>query len=162
MQPRDQPFDRHGDIDLDHQLAGQRLAAHQPGALGDAVEGVAQEGVIGGPRLGQLDPAGFAPEERRAQAPLEAGDLVADGRLGDGQLLRRGAEAAMAGGRLEGPERGQRRQSAGTHARSRQDEVHGSLYMNSIHRSMNYHRLCAEALAKNIRPIQDFPGGAFT
>ena len=106
-QAGDQPAHGDGDVDLDVELAGSTGAGDEGGALGDALEGVAQEGVVEQPGLGEGDPAGLAPEEGDAEALLEVGDLVADGRLGDGQLLGGGPEAQMAGGRLEGPQRGE-------------------------------------------------------
>ena len=48
-------------------------------------------------------------EERRAEPRLEPAHLVADRRLGDAELVRRPAEAAVAGDGLEGAERAERR-----------------------------------------------------
>ena len=58
--------------------------------------------------IGELHPPADAMEQLHAEAPLELGHLVADGRLGHRQLLGRGAEAQSAGGRLEGTQRGER------------------------------------------------------
>src|SRR5262249_15370903 len=92
-----------------HQLTGECLTGYEPRALRDAVEGVPKEGIIGGPRLGQFDTSCPAAEECRPETTLKSGNLMADGRLGYGQLLGGGAKAPPTRSGFEGPERCQRR-----------------------------------------------------
>ena len=81
MQARQQPTDRHGHINLHHQIAGDAHAVDEAHALRHAVETVTQIGVKLCPGLGQLHAARGTAEEGRAQALLQPRHLVADGRL---------------------------------------------------------------------------------
>jgi hypothetical protein len=62
-------------------------------------------------RAGQLDPAGQPQEQGRADPLLEELDLVADRGPGGAQLLGGPGEAPEPGRRLEGADRGERRQA---------------------------------------------------
>ena len=89
------------------------LALEQPlGADGNAIEGVAQDREVLAPGLGDDETLPLAIEELDPELRLQRLDLMAHRPLGDEQLLGRPGETFMAGGRLEGLQRIQRRQAA--------------------------------------------------
>ena len=65
----------------------------------------------GGARLGQREPPTRPLDQRRADLLFERPHLLRDRRLGDMQLLGGAGERQLAGDRLEGAQRGQRRQA---------------------------------------------------
>ena len=71
------------------------------GRLGDGGEDVLDIQEVTLPLFGQQQGAIAAPEQLDAEKLLQRLDLVADGRLGDKQFLRRPGKAQMAGGRFE-------------------------------------------------------------
>src|SRR5581483_1298676 len=78
----------------------------------DAIEGVPQRGQVLAARLGDDEPLALAIEELDAELQLQGLDLMADGALRHAQLLGGAREALVARGRLEGPERIERRKPA--------------------------------------------------
>ncbi len=107
VQARQQPSRRDRHVDLQHELTREPRPAHEIGAVSHAVEGIREDRVEGAPGLAQGDRPALADEQRHPEALLETADLVADRRIGDRELLGREPEAAVTGGRLEGPKRGQ-------------------------------------------------------
>ena len=101
MQAGDQRFERHRDIDLDGELIVGDLRA-QIARLGfDLVEGIAHRRKIGVAGLGEFGAPGVALEELEAEMLFQTLDLMADGRSGDAELIRRQPEGAEPGGGFE-------------------------------------------------------------
>ncbi len=108
VQARNEPFERHGDIDLHGDLVVLARGAQLLGLGLDAVEGLAHRREVGLARSGELGAACFAAKQRQAEFFFERADLVADGGTGDAQLVGGAAEAAEPGGGLERGQRAQR------------------------------------------------------
>ena len=92
MKPRDEPFQGHGDIDLDDEfiVVGRRL---QGAGLGfDLVEGVADGGVIDLAGLGEFGPPGIPAEKLNAQSLFQGLHLMAHGGAGNSQFAGRQAK----------------------------------------------------------------------
>jgi hypothetical protein len=89
------------------------LALHDArGAERDPVEGVAQQGKIIAPGLGDDEPLALAVEQLEAERRLERLDLMAHRALRDAKLVCRPGEALMPRRGLEGLERIERRKTA--------------------------------------------------
>jgi hypothetical protein len=89
---------------------------------GDAVEGGADLGGVGAARLGEDHAPVVALEQRQPEPALQRLHVPADRPVGDPQLVRRAREAAVPGGRLEGFQRVQRRQTT----------MHGSGFLTRV------------------------------
>ena len=96
--------------DGEHAAALALQQALRPG--GDAVEGIAHDGEIGAARLGDDEPLPLAIEKLQSELGLERLHLMADGALGDAELLGGAREALVARRRLESLECVERRQPA--------------------------------------------------
>ena len=108
---RRQPFRREGRSRRDGQAVVVAEPRDRANRLAQTVEALGHARLQGTARLGQLDGAVQATEQRAAEMLLELLDLVAERRRGDEQLLGGLAEAHVPGGRLKGAKRGQRRQA---------------------------------------------------
>src|SRR5207302_10829533 len=95
----------------DQQLGFRGALADQLHRRGERLEALAQLGQAGARRLRELHPPPDAAEELHAEILLEALDLVADGGLRDGELVRRLLEREMARGDLEDAQCVERRQT---------------------------------------------------
>src|SRR5262245_14612451 len=112
VEPRDQPFERHRDIDLDGQGIVGLAGPEQPGLGLDLVEGIANRRVIEMAGLRQERAPGVAVEQLETEHLLQDPNLVAHRRAGDAELVGRHAEAAEPRRRLESGQRAERRQQA--------------------------------------------------
>jgi hypothetical protein len=82
------------------------------GGQGDPVEGGADLGGVGRPRLREGHAPVVALEQRQAEPRLQHLHVPAHRAVGDVQLVRRPGEAAVPGRRLEGLQGVERRQAA--------------------------------------------------
>src|SRR5438105_4500834 len=112
MEPGDQPFERHGDIDLDRQLVVGGGGAQAFRLAFDLVESIAHGREIGMPRLGELGAPRIALEELKAQLLLQRFHLMAHRRAGDPELAACEPERAEPCGGLEGGQGAKRRKIA--------------------------------------------------
>ena len=111
-QPMHEPLGREVRRRADGEHAAA-LALQQPlRSSRDAVEGIAHDDEIGASGLGDDQALPLAIEQLQPELGLERLDLMADGALGDAELLGRAREALMARRRLESLERVERRQPA--------------------------------------------------
>ena len=89
------------------------LALQQPlGSVGDSIEGIAHDREVGATCLGDHQSLPFAIEQLQPELGLERLHLMADGALGDAELLGGAREALVTGRGFEGLERIERRQPA--------------------------------------------------
>src|SRR6188472_1690868 len=108
----DQPFRREVRRRADGEHAAALALEQALRPRGDAVEGVTDDNEIGTPGFGDGETLPFTVEQLQPELGFEALYLMADGALGDAELLGGAREALVARRRLERLECVERRQSA--------------------------------------------------
>lgn len=106
---RHQPLRRNRRQGGDGQGAPVIVVANLLGSIGQQIEGLAQGRPIVLARVGQQQRPVETAKQRHPEPLLQRLDLMADGRLGDVELLRRLGKAQVPGGGLEGTHGVQRR-----------------------------------------------------
>ena len=108
-QPRHQPFGHQPRRRRDDQHVAVARAVELRHRAAHAFEAGMQAGIDQPAGIGQLDRAGAAVKQRQAELLLQRADLVAERGGRDVQFVGRLGEAQMAGDRLEGAQRIERR-----------------------------------------------------
>src|SRR6266478_1361267 len=111
-QPRHQPFGSQAGGCADDEEAVLARAIEPPDRVANALEPGVQTRIDEASRAGQLDRAAASMKQRDAQLLLQSVDLMAERSRRHVQLIRRLGETEVAGNRLEGFERIERRQGA--------------------------------------------------
>ena len=93
------------------ELGAAALAEQLIGAVAQGVKGLGESGQVAAANFGQAQAFGFADKQRAAEVLLQLFDLLANGGLGDVQLVGGAGEAAQAGRGFKGAQGIQWRQS---------------------------------------------------